>query len=103
MQTGRWESAVGSDGQTSKRLVMEALFRDKEEKKSKGKEASLPNKLEVRVRGPDGEATVELTVYPSGNVYIPRRLGPLWREIKHVALLRRGKDDSIWFYPVTLI
>ena len=50
--------------------------------------------------GPDGEATVELTVTKRGLVQIPRRFGGLWREIKHVALLRRGKDEAIWFYPV---
>ena len=96
---GRWESAVGSRGHTNKILVMEKLFPDK--KNANGKKASLPDKLEVLVPGPDGEeATVELTVYPTGHVYIPERFGGLWRGIKHVLLLRRGEDESIWFYPV---
>lgn len=59
---------MGSDGKTTKKLVMEELFRDKEEK-DKGKKASLPDKLEVLVPGPDGVATAELTVYPDSLSY----------------------------------
>ena len=50
--------------------------------------------------GPDGVATVELKVTKKGQFYIPKTLGPLWRGIKHVALLRRGEDESVLFCEV---